>query len=89
MVGILNDGLQVAGAIRKESVGTGEESSHQTEQTPATGAVLPTKSANNIPFKSLGIFFMFLKEVLYPNRCLKISIYILIYLKMYFIPMMT
>jgi len=43
VVGILNDVLQVAGAIRKESVGTGEESSHQTEQTPATGAVLATK----------------------------------------------
>lgn len=48
VVGILNDGLQVAAAIHKESVGTGEESSHQTEQTPATGAVLPTKSENNI-----------------------------------------
>lgn len=65
VVGILNDGLQVAGAIQKESVGTGEESSHQTEQTPATGAVLPTKSEKNIYYYSkfgVGkIFLTFLK----------------------------
>lgn len=48
VVGILNDGLQVVGAIWQESVGTGEESSHQIEQTPATGTVLSTKSANNM-----------------------------------------